>query len=258
MDASVPDRRTPMVLCMTENLNPGATKTDAIAVEGKKCKAIGENIKGFRRTTSGWSEDGKKVFVFEVFDTAEAMLQGMQYVDMPELQRCLSFDTFWCQCAQDQFVGEWGDMVKNFGMNAFSIDGVGGLDTDLTPLLDPPSGPMVCVAIQSPNPGITQKEMMAVHKKNSDAAATCAGYKRQMGSWNAEGTKCLIVEIFDKPETYFEWVGKVEMPEVMRCIKMEKVMLQCSSAQLKAFGDMPKNFGMEIFLTDGTTGHNSM
>ena len=114
--------------------------------------------------------------------------------------------------------------------------------------------PMLLTAVESIVEGATKEQVEAAWAHVNSCMTKVPGFTRQQASWNADGTKAFITEVFETPADYLAFMGLVDLSLVSAAIKFEEVRLQCSKDQAVALGDLVTNFGMTVYYTDGLPG----
>ena len=117
---------------------------------------------------------------------------------------------------------------------------------------------IVISAVESIQPGKTLDDIRAAWAHVAEAAAKTPGVRRFQSSWDEESKTALVTEVLDSPEAYHAFFGNIDVAMVTASVKFEQITLQCAADQVAGFGDMVKNFGMKVYITDACAGHDEL
>ena len=92
----------------------------------------------------------------------------------------------------------------------------------------------------------------------AEASAKVPGMRRFQSAWNEGLQRACITEVFDTPEDYLAFFSHIKLEPIQAALEFLEVRICCTRAQVPAFGDLIKNFGFTVFVTDDMPGDNKL
>jgi len=233
-----PAEASRMVVHTMQTIADGKTKEDVEAAhEQMASKAAAA---GFTSWSAAWDADGTTAVVTEVFDSPDMYFAFMDELDFETASASIKFEAPKLLCTEEQ-AAEMSDLAKNFAMETFTVATAVSVPSDWD---EAPK--MIVCALQSIADGKTKADVDAAHEHVA-SKAKAAGFTNWSAAWDADGTTALVIEIFEEPEMYTQFVGGLDMAMVTGSIKSDDAKLVSTAEEAAEMGELIASFGMKPY-----------